>query len=90
LTYPRSKKADTAAARQTGKRIAAAEPQSVIKVDQLAGGGFSPDCSTVFSVVTVVSPLGVEVVVSVLVEASFEHPVKAPTDTRLASTTSER
>lgn len=87
----RSKKADAAAVRQTGKRAAAAEPQQVVKIDQLAGGGgFSPDCSTVVSVFVVVSPSGVDVVVSEVVEVSFEHPVKPPTETSPAITTNDR
>lgn len=45
--------------------------------------------STVFSEVVVVVPPGVEVVVSVLVDASFEQPVK-PRLPRPAKTTSDR
>jgi len=48
----------------------------------------SPVVSIVFSVVVVVVPSGVEVVVSVLVEASFEQPVK-PSDAIPVNTTSE-
>lgn len=58
--------------------------------DQFAGaGGLSPVVSTVFSLVVVVVPSGVEVVVSVLVDASFEQPVR-PRVPRLATTTSDR
>ena len=45
--------------------------------------------STVFSDVVVVVPSGVDVVVSVLVDASFEQPV-SPRVPRLATTTSDR
>lgn len=57
--------------------------------NQFAGGGFSPDCSIVVSVFLVVSPSGVETVVSVVLEDSFEQPLK-PRVPRLARTTSDR
>jgi hypothetical protein len=43
---------------------------------QLAGGGFSPVVSTVFSSVVVVDPSGVVTVFSVVVEASLLHPLR--------------